>query len=152
MAQGKLDRAEDAAREQLTICTNLFSNDHADVAHALHTLARVLQKRDKLVNAEEAAQQAVAIFEKKTLNDGRPFTARVTLGEILLAQKRYPDAESWLHSGWQGLESRKSVLKVSEKERLKDALQGLEQICAETNRPNDAENWRRKLTEFERAK
>jgi len=79
------------------------------------------------------------------------------LGESLLCQKKYADAEPVLLSGYNGMEQRKDKIpsgsdgEYRRQPRLKKALQLLGQLFEETGRPERAAEWKQKLAEFEKA-
>ena len=150
--QGKLEEAEERSRQALAVYTNQFSNDHVEVAKSLGNLSEILLKRDKLPEAETAAQKALEIFQRKIPEDYRTFMAQAAWGEILLAQKRYSEAETPLRKGVEGLLARKSKLRIPAKERLKGLLGAMAQLYEQTNHPEQAAEWKQKEAEFEPAK
>jgi hypothetical protein len=81
----------------------------------------------------------------------------VLLGESLLGQKQYADAEPQLLAGYEGMEHRKDKVPTGSggayrrQPRLKKALELLVQLYEETNRPDRTAEWKQKLAEFEKA-
>jgi hypothetical protein len=73
------------------------------------------------------------------------------LGSVLLAQKKYAEAEPLLVSGYEGLRDRIAKVPAFDKPRLKDAVQRLMQLYEAINQPEKAAAWNAKLAEFDRA-
>ena len=73
------------------------------------------------------------------------------LGDSLLGQKKYTEAEPLLVSGYEGMKQRQDKIPANGRVRLKEALQRLVQLYEETGRPDQAAEWKQKLAEFDRA-
>jgi hypothetical protein len=68
------------------------------------------------------------------------------LGEALLGQKKYADAEPLLKEGYAGLKQRQDKIPEEfRKVRLTDALQRLVQLYEATDNKDDAAKWRKEL-------
>jgi hypothetical protein len=66
----------------------------------------------------------------------------------LLGQRQYTDAESLLIRGWEGMDKQQERIPTNSKLSLKQALEGLVQLCEATDRPDQASAWKQKLAAF----
>jgi outer membrane protein assembly factor BamD (BamD/ComL family) len=63
-----------------------------------------------------------------------------------LEQKKYPEAEPLLLTGYSGMKEREERIPVPEKRRLKEALQRLVELYDAIGKPEEAAKWKRELT------
>ena len=106
----------------------------------------------KFAEAEPLAREYLTVREKKLPDDWHAFNARSMLGNALLGQKNYAEAEPLLLAGYQGMEQRRASIHAEGIWHLKQALQRLVQLYEVTNRPDRTAEWRKKLAEFDQAK
>lgn len=115
-------------------------------------MVRALLESGKYVEAEPLARECLALREKQIPDDWRAFNARSMLGGALLGQKKYgEETEVMLLNGYEGMKQRENTIPPAGRPRLKEALQRLVQLYAETNRPDQAAEWKQKLAEFNKA-
>ena len=69
------------------------------------------------------------------------FACRARLGSILLAQKRYADAEPLLLAGYDGLKLRQERIPANSKGRLKETAEQLAQLFHAIGRPSQGAEW-----------
>jgi TolA-binding protein len=69
------------------------------------------------------------------------------LGEALLGQKKYADAEPLLLKGYQGMKQREAKIPPQGKPRLREALERLVQLYEATGKKDEAARWRKELDE-----
>ena len=67
------------------------------------------------------------------------------LGGVLLAQKKYADAEPLLRAGYDGLKERAAKIPPQGKVRLSEAIQRLIDLYTAWDKPDQAAEWRKKL-------
>ena len=67
------------------------------------------------------------------------------LGDSLLGQKKYAEAESLLVQGYEGMKQREANIPAVYKVRLTEALEGLVQLFEARSNPNEAARWRAEL-------
>jgi hypothetical protein len=101
----------------------------------------------KFAEAEGLARECLGFREREIPDDWRAFNARSMLGGALLGQKKYAEAAPWLRSGYEGMRQRELGIPPDAKVRLKEALQRLVQLYKETNRPDQAAEWKKKLAD-----
>jgi tetratricopeptide (TPR) repeat protein len=109
-------------------------------------LGRVLLLQKKYADAEPPLRECLAIFEKDK-DELWLSQARSLLGGSLLGQKKYGDAEPLLLQGYEGL-ARKDKDSTFPMAFLPEALERLMQLYEETDRPEKAAEWRKKLIEM----
>ena len=81
------------------------------------------------------------------------FNAQSLLGEALLGQKKYVDAEPLLIKGYEGMKQRQDKIPARYlKIRLSEALERLVRLYEATNQPDKADPWRKKLEEIQAPK
>lgn len=92
MVLKKLTAAESSARESLRIRQGVDA-EGADTVISIQALCKVLQRQNKLADAEPLARQALEI-RLRLLGEDNKLTAQSmeTLGELLLKQKKLDDA------------------------------------------------------------
>ncbi len=96
MVLKKLTAAESSAREALRI-RRAVDADSADTVNAIQVLCKVLQRQNRLDDAEPLALQALDI-RMRILGEDNKLTAQSmeTLGELLFKQKKYDQAKDLL--------------------------------------------------------
>jgi WD40 repeat protein/tetratricopeptide (TPR) repeat protein len=120
--------------------------DHGSLAEL--TNARL--REGKFAEAEGLARECLAIRERDIPDDWRTFNAHSMLGGSLLGQMKYPEAEPFLLSGYEGMKQREVNIPLEGKVRLSEALQRLVQLYEATHRPDQAAEWKQKLEMFNR--
>jgi pentatricopeptide repeat protein len=145
--QGKPAEAENISREELAIRRKVFGNEHPEVAATLQCLATFLGDQGKTAEAEITIREALTIREKKLPDDWQTFNARSLLGDTLLRQKKYAEAEPFLLSGYEGLKQREDRIPAVDLLRLKESLQRIVQLYEAVGQPEKAAEWNKTLAE-----
>src|SRR5207249_5022929 len=101
--------------------------------------------------AEPILRDCIVIREKKAPDDWRTFNAKSMLGQALLGQQKYADAEPLLFGGLQGMKQREAKIPANAKVRLTEALERLVQLYDAWGKPDKAAEWRKEL-EAEKAR
>lgn len=146
--EGKPAEAEPMLREALATQRKLFGNDHPDVAESLEQLGQVVSDEGRLDEGEKLLRESVSIREKSQPNGWRTFGARSVLGGILLAQKKYTEAEPLLISAYAGLHDRQARIPAANKSRLERTVERLIRLYEETGRSDKAAEWKQKSGEL----
>jgi serine/threonine protein kinase/tetratricopeptide (TPR) repeat protein len=142
-AQGHSEEAEPMYRGALEIRRKLLGNEHPDTIESLAGLAGSLQERGNLTDAERLTRECLSLCEKRLSGDWRIFDSQARLGSILLAQKRYADAEPLLLAGYDGLRQRQDRIPASSRRRLKETAGQLARLYDATSRPDRAAEWKK---------
>ncbi|MBI3849790.1 MAG: serine/threonine protein kinase [Verrucomicrobia bacterium] len=149
ISQNRLHEAEAVSREVLAGRRRVFGDQHRETAQALSVLANVLKAQGRLPEAETAVREVLAIFDKIAPGSWETFSNRIKLGGILLAEKKYEEAEPLLLAGYEGIKQRGDQSPVSYEGTLKQVLQQLVQLYEETGQAKQAAEWKQKLAEFD---
>jgi tetratricopeptide (TPR) repeat protein len=155
--QGPNQRAAAACRNQLAVAYRLAGRtaeaarlfqgapDSAADASALAVRGSVLLREKKAAEAELKLRQALNILEKVLPDDWSTFDVKSNVGEALLEQKKYRDAEPFLVSGYEGLKQRKDQVPAQDRSRVGRALQRLVRLYDAWGKPDEAAKWRKEL-------
>jgi serine/threonine protein kinase len=106
--------------------------------------ARLLS-RDQAAEAEPLLRDCVAIREKGQPDAWATCSAKAMLGEALVGQKKYADAEPLLRAGYEGMKRRQASIPPEGKPRLTHALQQLVRLYEGWGKPDEAARWRKEL-------
>src|SRR5262249_1564741 len=134
VAQQKWAEAEPVLREVLASPVDLGAG-FPDHASKLATLGLVLLKQQKWAEAEKHLRECLTIREKAIPDNWRTFSTRSMLGEALLGQNKYQDAEPLLLKGYEGMKSREKTIQPQGKIRIPEALDGLIKLYSATSKP-----------------
>jgi eukaryotic-like serine/threonine-protein kinase len=141
----QFDRAEPWRRKWLAVVKERFGADSVAYAGELASLGLNLLKQSKWADAEAVLRDSLAIRERKLPDDWRTFNTRSLLGEALLGQKRYAEAEPLLLAGYEGLKGRAAKAPMHGKAYLVAALERLVQLCDALEKKDEAAKWRKEL-------
>jgi len=89
-------------------------------------------------------RECLKIRETKQPDQWTTFYTKVLLGDCLLCQKRYPDAEPLLLTGYEGMKKREDTISADEKVHLTEATERLVQLYEATGKLDEAAKWRKK--------
>jgi tetratricopeptide (TPR) repeat protein len=141
--QAALDALDSLQRDELARLRGKLSAGDPKLANFLANSAWSLLTRKKFAEAEAPARESLAIREKAIPDDWLTFNSRSMLGEILLGQKKYAEAESFLLSGYQGMKQREKSIPAAGK--IPEAIQRLAELYEATGQPEKAAEWKKKL-------
>ena len=102
-------------------------------------------RQKKYADAEKDLRELVANFEKNAPGLWPAFEARSLLGESLLGQKKYDEAEKYLIEGYNGLELQAKQIPKEDQDCLTEGDDRLVRLYEEWGKPQEAESWRVKL-------
>ena len=113
----------------------------------LEFLSVNLLLQNQLEEAELLAREGLAIYEKDHPGEIEwrgPYLKNV-LGGILLAQKKYKEAELLLVQGYEGMKQGEALIIAPWRYRLTEAGERVIRYYEETNHPEKAREWREKI-------
>lgn len=139
-------RPDDAAR--LFHRTPNSSND----ADALAVRGTLLLTEKKPAQAELKLRECLIIRQNTQPDDWTTFETKSLLGQALLDQKKYTEAEPQLLAGYQGMKKHESKIPDREEVRLTKALERLVHLYEAWDKPDKAAKWRKELDAIEPAK
>lgn len=144
LADPAFPEAEPLLREGLAMRKRLLGAEHPAVAESLGDLAGVLERQDRLAEAEAACREALALRERTLSGDWLTFDARCRLGAILVDKKNFAEAEPLLLSGYAAMKEHVATIPIPKKARLKEAIQSIARLYEAANRPDQAAKWKKK--------
>jgi ubiquitin-protein ligase len=109
------------------------------------TAALALLNADQAAAAEPLARACLAIRVRNMPDDWLTFNARSLLGGVLLARKKYAEAEPLLVQGHEGLKQRQAKLPRAARLRPAEALERLVKLYEATGRDEEAACYRKEL-------
>jgi hypothetical protein len=143
---GLFDRADVLWREAVPdVRRTLAATAPPGRTGALATLGWTLPKAREPAETEMVLRECLDIREKKEPDSWTTFNARSLLGEALLGQKKYDDAEPLLVEGYEGLKQREAKIPPAGKPNLTSALERLVHLYDAWGKPEQAEQWRKEL-------
>lgn len=74
------------------------------------------------------------------------FNTTAMLGWSLFGQGKHAEGEPLLRAGYAGMKAREGELHPIDRIRLAEAARRLAELCAATNRPDEAATWRAEAT------
>jgi tetratricopeptide (TPR) repeat protein len=122
--------------------------DDPQFAMLLAQVALELLQCGQHAAAEEMLRECVAIREKRAPDAWSTFNAQSMLGEALVGQKKYADAEPLLLAGYEGMKKREKTIPPPAATRIPEALDRLIDLYTATDRPDEAMKWRAERAKY----
>jgi tetratricopeptide (TPR) repeat protein len=142
---GKLDRAVPLYEETLRLQQEKLGTEHPDTLATMNGLAEAYVKAGKSEQAgklmEKSLRQSLARGEQTAPDAWTTFNTQSLLGEALLRQKKYVEAEPLLVKGYDGMKAREKAIPEQARNRLPETLDRLIELFTATNRPDEAQKW-----------
>jgi tetratricopeptide (TPR) repeat protein len=124
------------------------SPDSTGHAQALALDGSMLLAEKKSAEAELKLRECLAMRQKLQPDDWTTFDTKSMLGEALLDQNKFKDAEPLLLSGYEGMKSHKDMIPTQDKPRLAKALDRLTKLYEEWGKKDSAARWRNELRQL----
>jgi tetratricopeptide (TPR) repeat protein/ubiquitin-protein ligase len=144
---GQLGRAETLLHEQVEISRKGPGPESPLMATALAQLGRNLLLQEKYAEAEPFLRQSLDIREKWRPQGWERYQALSLLGGALLGLKKYPDAETPLVQGYEGMKRREATNPPPGKAQVAEALERVVRLYDAWEKKEQAASWRKKLQE-----
>jgi hypothetical protein len=114
-------------------------------ATELAALGRNLLLQQKGGDAAAVLAPCLALRQKQESDAWTTFDTQARLGEALLLQKSYTEAEPLLVAGYEGMAQRAAKMPADVRQaRLAETLDGLVRLCDATDQKDKADAWRKK--------
>jgi hypothetical protein len=139
---GEKRKLADLLREQVTEARKLLPPDSPQLAQHLATAGRVLLQARAFSDAENLLRECFTIRQKTQSDAWSTFNTQSTLGEALMGQRKYAEAEPLLLKGYEGMKVREKTIPGSGKIRIPEALDRLIELYTATNKPDEVKKWR----------
>jgi tRNA A-37 threonylcarbamoyl transferase component Bud32 len=147
----QVQRALPLYRQLLDTYSRKLPKDHPSRADALHMLGLCLLQVGSPAEAEPLLRECLTIRARKMPDEWVTCDTRSLLGEALLEQKKYTDAEPLLVKGYEGMKERQDKIPPPWKVRLAEARERLVRLYDATGKKDKADDYRKNL-EAERAR
>ena len=122
--------------------------DHPDLAQNLYNFGNCQLKAGNPAAAEGPLCECLHIFDQKLPDDWRRFSTIALVGQSLLGQKKYSDAEPFLLKGYEGMKTREKGIPHEKSSALPEAADRLIELYTAMNRPDDAGKWRSERAKY----
>ncbi len=142
---GKSAEGSALAKENLEAARKALPADTPQLAGILAQTGLALLQLKAWTDADPVLRECLAIREKKEPDAWTTFNTKSMLGEALLGQKNYADAEPLLLAGYEEMKKREDKIPPQGKIRLTEALERLVRIYEATDRKDDAAKRRKEL-------
>jgi tetratricopeptide (TPR) repeat protein len=125
----------------------LFDRNPSSPAHAAALAVRgsMLLLQKKPAEAELKLRECLTIRLNTQPDDWTTFETRSILGQALLDQKKFAEAEPLLLSGYEGMKQREGTIPSQEKPRINKALERLVKLYQAWDKQDQAVKWRKEL-------
>ena len=120
--------------------------ESAAYADALAEFGLLRLAQTKWADAETVLRECQVLHERINPEAWTTFNTRSMLGDALLGQKKYADAEPLLVSGYTGMKARIDTIPPELRTiRLIQALERLVLLCEATGKKDEALRWRKEI-------
>ncbi len=145
---GKLPEAAKVVKKRLEMAREELPEASLELARELEQAgATLLQTRD-WPDAEETLRECLKLREGRAPDDWYTHNTRSLLGEALLGQAKYAEAEPLLLAGYEGLKPQDAKTPADEKACFSQAMERLVQLYTEWAKPDQAAAWQQKIDEY----
>jgi hypothetical protein len=138
------DRAEEALRLNIALQERPGS-DAQHLATSLLSLGFCLLQRGQSAAAEPVLRRSLEMYEAMRPGDWLGPHIRSLLGESLLAQKKYAEAEPLLLGGYRGMKDREARIPPQGRRRLAQAAERVLALYRAWDKPDRLRAWEREL-------
>jgi hypothetical protein len=115
----------------------------------LAVVSHQLLKARQFSTAELYLRECLTVWRRTQPEDWSTYYAQLRLGESLLGQENYSEAQPALLGGYEGIMKRKDLLPTAAKVRLAEVLQQIVDLYTLREKPIEAQRWRAKLQEVQ---
>jgi tetratricopeptide (TPR) repeat protein len=137
--------AEAWRRKRLSIIKASSGPESVAYARALNGLGGNLLRQGKPDTAEPMLRASLAMLQKQQPDVWTTFHTQSLLGEALLGQQKYVEAEPLLLAGYQGLKQRATTIPANRQVRVTEALERLVRLYEAWGRTDEAARWQKAL-------
>ncbi|HEV3003508.1 MAG TPA: tetratricopeptide repeat protein, partial [Pirellulales bacterium] len=142
---GKTTDAAGLVQELLAEARTTVPQASPQLAGVLAQAGLTLLRVKAWTEAEGVLRECLATREKIQPDTWTTFNTKSMLGEALLGQEKYAEAEALLLAGYEGMKEHEAAIPPEGKIRLTEALRRLADFYAATGQAEKADEWRKKL-------
>jgi len=144
---GRFTKSEPLYRRLLADAQDQFGHDHPRTAAPMASLSQCLLHQQRYAEAEPILRECLLIREKSEPDVWTTFDNQSMLGDSLLGQQKFAEAEAHLLAGYEGLQARQEKIPPVARIRLTEAIERLVRLYETTGEEDKADVWRKKLAE-----
>jgi serine/threonine protein kinase len=122
--------------------------DRQDLLLCLRNEGLCQLKAGNPVAAEAPLRECLRSLEPRFLDHWALFEAKTLLGESLLSQKKYVEAEPLLLKGYEGMKAREKTIPSAIQVRLLETVDNLLALYTATNKPDEVKKWRAERAKY----
>jgi eukaryotic-like serine/threonine-protein kinase len=145
IAAGQLDNARNLVKELLDQARTRLPNGSLALAGELAGCGEGFLRLGDWAEAEQLLRESKKFSEAKQHDDWKYFYFTSMLGETLLAQSKFDEAQPLLLNGYKGLVERISTLLPVRQLNVKKCFERVIQLYKAADRHEEAAEWQRKL-------
>jgi serine/threonine protein kinase/Flp pilus assembly protein TadD len=146
-------RSESLLRDLAELRKEQHGAESSEYASRLALLGLNLFNQKRPADGESVLRACLAIREKREPDKWLTYSTKSVLGETLLQQKKYAEAEPFLLAGYQGLNDRQAQMAPEGRRNVMvQALNRLVRLYEALEEPEKAAEWRKKLDAAREAK
>jgi serine/threonine protein kinase/tetratricopeptide (TPR) repeat protein len=149
----QIDKAESVYREGLAHAErdakNVPSSSKTATLSVLSAYGAFLLRQQRFAEAEENLSKALELREAQWPVNWGNFHLQSLRGAAALGQKKFPEAESLLLQGFNGMKELYEDIPIDRKDRVSEAAKRLIELYTAWNKPNKVDEWARALVELE---
>ncbi len=142
------DKAITLIREVIASARESLPKESLEFGNLLAICSTTLNKLKMRIEAEPLIRECLAIREKTRADDWVTFNTSSMLGGSLLGQEKFTEAEPLLLAGYEGMKLREDKIPRRAQIRLTESLERLVELYTVWQKPEQAEEWRKKLGEW----
>ena len=139
---GAVERAVKTFRQFVEDLRKVSAPHPGPFANVLANLTLSLLQCRETLTAEEFCRECLAIREKIDPDLWTTFNTQSMLGEALLGQMKYTDAEPLLLKGYEGMKAREASIPAPAATRIPEALDRLIALYTATKKPDEVKKYR----------
>jgi tetratricopeptide (TPR) repeat protein len=146
--QGKPEATESVLREMVDYHRTHSGPRSQVYDDQLGVLFNNLMRQKKFTDAESVARERLAVRAKNFPDAWSCFQVKTFVGDALVGQKRFPEAEALLLEGYQGIKAREnSIPSAIRAHSLSRALERVVKLYEAWGKEAEAAKWRQQLAE-----
>ena len=143
--EGKYAQAEPLFTKVLDLQRRVLGPEHPRRVASMNDLALVYLNEAKYSQAEALLREALESLDRTTPGDWRRYNTESMLGVSLSGQKKFPEAEELLLSGYAGMVERKASIPADRQFKVGQAGDRIVQLYRDWSKPEKEAEWRKKL-------
>jgi eukaryotic-like serine/threonine-protein kinase len=138
----KLERAESWRRKWIAAVKTLKNTESAEYRRAIRGIGRNLMLQKKWSAAEEALREALELAQQVEPNTSITYDIQLWLGNALLEQEKYAEAEPLLRDGFQGIQGHPTTPAGPDPKQLAEARELIISLYERWGKPEEVAKWR----------